>query len=66
MASKLYQGLFNYQGEQIEEWVRAESEAQAFRLLTARIGMAKEKTAYTVRQYFNGKEQSYEIKEIKE
>lgn len=66
MANKLYNGIFNYQGEKHDEWVRAASEAQAFRLLTARLGTKLNTTAYAVRQYFNGREQSYTIREEKE
>ena len=51
----LYKGIFNYHGEKMEEWVRANSPDQAFRLMTARIGVASGKTAYSVRQYFDSK-----------
>lgn len=62
---KLYRGLFNWSGQPIEEWVRATSEAQAFRLLCARIAVLKETTAYSVRQRFSGKA-TYTIQEVKE
>ena len=64
----LYQGTFNWKGEVHEEWVRAYSLDQAFRLLTARLGVKLNKTAYTIRQYYqgDGKAQSYTIKEVKE
>ena len=62
---KLYHGIFNWSGQPIEEWVRATSEAQAFRLLCARIAVLKGRTAYSVRQRFAGKA-SYTIQEVKE
>lgn len=65
MSRKLYRGKFNWSGELIEEWVRADSETQAFRLLCARIGVLKGHTAYSVRQKFAGKA-SYTIQEIVE
>jgi hypothetical protein len=62
----LYQGIFNWKGEHYDDWVRAHSKDQAFRLLTARLSTALNTTAFTVRQYFTQKAHSYEIKEIKE
>ena len=62
----LYQGTFNWKGEQYEEWVRAYSKDQAFRLLCARLGVTLNRTADSVRGYFLSKAHSYEIKEVKE
>jgi hypothetical protein len=62
----LYQGFFNWKGETHEEWVRAYSKGQAFRLLTARLSVTLNTTAFTVRQYFTQKANSDEIKEVKE
>ena len=62
----LYSGTFNYKGERKEDFVRAYSKDQAFRILTARLSVDLNTTAYVVRQYFTQKAQSYEIKEVKE
>ena len=62
----LYQGNFNWKGEQREEWVRAYSKDQAFRLLCARLSVTMNRTADSVRKYFLSKANSYEIKEVKE
>ncbi len=63
----LYKGTFNWKGEVKEEWVRAYSKDQAFRLMTLRIAVALgNKTHYDVRQYFESKAQSYDIEKVKE
>lgn len=62
----LYNGIFNYKGSRKEDFVRAYSIEQAFRLLCARLSVDLNTTAYAVRQYFSQKAQSYEIKEVKE
>jgi hypothetical protein len=63
---RLYKGIFNYQREMITEYTRAIDREQAFRMLCIRIGVAKEKTAYSIRQYFIAKPNSYLITEVRE
>lgn len=62
---RLYRGIFNWSGQVMTEYIRANSEDQAYRLLCARIAMTKGQTAYSVRQRFAGKA-SYTIQEVKE
>ena len=63
---KLYQGIFNYQRQVVEEFVRASNEAQAYRLMTARLAARFNTTGFTIRQYFDGKRRNYEIIEVKD
>jgi hypothetical protein len=65
-TKRLYKGIFNYQREMITEYTRAIDREQAFRMLCIRIGVAKEKTAYSIRQYFIAKPNSYLITEVRE
>ena len=62
----LYKGTFNISGELIEEFVRAYSKEQAFRLLCSRLGALHNKTGSSLQKYFIGKAHSYQIEEVKE
>jgi hypothetical protein len=62
----LYKGSFNWKGEKREEWVRAHSKDQAFRLMSARMAVALGKTSYDVRTYFLSKANSFDIQEVRE
>ena len=62
---KLYRGTFNYSREILEEWCRADSEAQAWRLLTARVAMQKDVTAYDARMRFPVGKNNHIIEEVK-
>ena len=65
-SKKLWQGLFMRSGHQYEEWCRATSEAEAFVLLCARVSIEMGTTSYSVRNWFQGKPNSYTIKEVTE
>ena len=65
MDKKLYQGIFNYQRQVIEEFTRADNEAGAYRNMTARLAARFHVTGYAMRQYFDGKRRNYEIIEVK-
>lgn len=63
---KLYKGEFNLSGEKHEEYVRAYSEEQAFRLLCTRLGALTGKTGSSVQIFFKNRPNSYDIEEVKE
>lgn len=63
---KLYQGIFNYQRQVVEEFTRSDSVAGAYRNMTARLAVRFNTTGYTMRQYFDGKRRNYEIIEVKD
>ena len=63
---KLYRGKFNISGEVLEEYVRAYSKEQAFRLLCSRLGALHNKTGSSLQKYFIGKAHSYQIEEVEE
>lgn len=62
----LYKGTFNWQGQVMEDWVRAQSEDHAYVLLTARLAVEIGTTSYSVRNYFKARPRQYTIKEVKE
>jgi hypothetical protein len=66
-SKPLWHGKFNWHGQVLEDWTRAESKAQAFVFMTARLGVEVGTTSYAVRNYFAGKEtQKYTIEEVQE
>lgn len=65
-AKLLYHGKFNLHGQILEDWVRAYSKDQAFRLLCAHLSVQLQQTATSVRTYFERKPTAYEINVVKE
>lgn len=65
-SKPLYNGKFVYCGQHMEDWVRAESKAQAYIFLTARLAIEIGTTSYSVRNYFKSRPTQYTIEEVQE
>ena len=61
---KLWKGTFNYQRQVTTDWVRADTQEEAWRFLCIRIAGYYHKTAQSIRNYFNGEKDNYEIEEV--
>jgi hypothetical protein len=64
---KTYEGIFNFQGEihTLRTHRVVPTEAAAFHLFTSVLSERLQRTPKSIRAYFNGSKDNYQIKEVK-